>query len=453
MNKKSSWASKAIFYHIYPLGLCDAPSQNDFMSQPTERLNKIYDWIPNIKNLGCNALYLGPLFESTNHGYDTADYYHLDRRLGTNLTLKNLSAALQQNGIKLVLDGVFNHVGRNFWAFRDLLEYGANSRFKDWFSGIDFNKKSPFGDNFSYDCWGGHYSLVKLNLRNEEVKSHIFAAVAMWIDDFGIEGLRLDVAEVMDKDFLAELANFCKQKNPDFWLMGEIIHGDYNQLANEKMLDSATNYEAYKGLYSSHNDANYFEIAYCFNRQFGENGIYRNLNLYNFVDNHDVSRITSMLKNEAHLFPLHALLFGMPGIPSIYYGSEFGQKGLKSNDDAVLRPSLNVLPKHLLPPIYHFIQKLVAIRQSSRALQEGKYKQLYLTNQQFAFMRYTDAEFVIVVLNAAANVVSIKIPVDLPENMEMKDLLNTENRVFVQRREILINNIPAFGTCTLVVKN
>lgn len=446
MNHQNHWISKSIFYHIYPLGLCDAPLKAEAWKQPVERLNKIYDWIPTIKDLGCNALYLGPVFESSTHGYDTADYYHLDKRLGTNQTLKNLSQELRKKGIKLVLDGVFNHVGRDFWAFRDLLANQESSRFRDWFSGIDFNKRSPFGDNFSYDCWGGYYSLVKLNLRNEEVKSHIFGAIEMWINDFGIDGLRLDVAEVMDKDFLTELASFCRKKKPDFWLMGEMIHGNYNQLANERMLDSTTNYEAYKGLYSSHNDANYFEIAYTFNRQFGEYGVYKDLQLYNFADNHDVSRVASSLQNEAHLFPLHALLYGMPGIPSIYYGSERGLRGTKGKDDIVLRPSLEVLPSHLNHPIYHYIQKLAAARQRSLALQVGKYKELYLSHQQFVFLRFTESSIVIVAVNSSATNASIKISLNLPDKMILKDSLDSSNVIIVNQHSVTIA-IPAFGAC------
>ncbi len=444
MKSNLSWATKAIFYHIYPLGLCDAPIHNHFQAQPVERLNKLYDWIPNIKNLGCNALYLGPLFQSSQHGYDTADYYHVDKRLGTNDTLKYFSKELRKNDIKLVLDGVFNHVGRDFWAFKDLQMNGQNSRFVDWFSGIDFRKKSPCRDNFMYDCWSGHYNLVKLNLSNDEVKSHIYGVVAMWMDEFGIEGLRLDVAEVMDKGFLTELTKFCKQRNPDFWLMGEMIHGDYNQIANENMLDSTTNYEAYKGLYSSHNDANYFEIAHTFNRQFSQKGIYQNLQLYNFVDNHDVNRVSSILKNEAHIFPLHTLLFTMVGIPSIYYGSEFGQKGKKKGgDDGQLRPSLEMPQNH--PPIFDYIKKLTEIRLSNVALQVGKYEQLYLTNQQFAFLRFTENDFNIIAVNSSENQVSFCVSVNLPEGTVMEDLLDPQNTVVVKIHKITIDNIPAFG--------
>ncbi|MFY0574859.1 alpha-amylase family glycosyl hydrolase [Cystobacter fuscus] len=274
-----------------------------------------------------NALYLGPVFESSSHGYDTADYSKVDRRLGTNADLSRLVAAMRAAGIRVILDGVFHHVGRDFWAFRDVQVHGERSRYRDWFSGLQFGKRSPYGDAFSYDGWSGHYNLVKLNLQNAEVRAHLFGVVEQWISEFGIEGLRLDVAEVMDVSFLRDLAAFCRRLRPDFWLLGEAIHGDYRRLGNPETLDSVTNYECYKGLYSSLNDRNYFEIAYSLQRQFGENGIYRDLLLYNFVDNHDVNRIASTLKDPAHLLPLHLMLFTIPGVPSIYYGSEWGQEG------------------------------------------------------------------------------------------------------------------------------
>ena len=325
------WACDSVFYHIYPLGFCGAPLKNDFCSPVTPRLEKLTDWLGHLRDLGINALYLGPLFESSTHGYDTADYYRVDRRLGSNQLLTHLSALLHQKGIRLVLDGVFHHVGRDFWAFRDVLERCEQSAYAEWFQGLDFQKRSPFDDPFAYEGWRGHYNLVKLNLHNPSVKSHLFHAVDGWIREFNLDGLRLDVADCLDMDFQKELATFCKSRRPDFWLMGEVIHGDYRKWVNPETLDSVTNYVAYKGLYSSHLDKNYFEIAYTLKRQFGEDGLYRDLPLYVFADNHDVNRVASRLKNPAHLYPLYCLLFTMPGVPSIYYGSEWGIEGERTS--------------------------------------------------------------------------------------------------------------------------
>ncbi|MCU7495668.1 MAG: alpha-amylase [Ignavibacteria bacterium] len=421
------WSFDSVFYHIYPLGLCGAPKNNDFTSQPVPRLGKIYGWIDHLKSLGVNAVYLGPLFESTSHGYDTSDYFHVDRRLGTDLELKNLVSELHRNGIRVILDGVFNHVGRNFWAFQDLQRNGKSSQYASWFYGLDFGKKSPYGDNFSYEGWNGHYNLVKLNLNNHQTREHLFDAVRMWMDYFEIDGLRLDAADCIDMRFLRDLNLVTKHKRNDFWLMGEIIHGDYRRWVNDEILDSVTNYECYKGLYSSLNDKNYFEIAYSLNRQFGTQGMYKSLPLYGFADNHDVNRIASVIKKTAHLYPLYCLLFTMPGVPSLYYGSEWAIKGekLKTSDDP-LRPSLNIadFTNGHSPDLAKALMRLSSLRHSSEALRRGDYTQLHVSMEQFAFMRRSGHEAAVIVLNSSEKAVSLEINMPSFSGAEFFDVLN-----------------------------
>lgn len=394
-----------IFYHIYPLGLLGAPQHNEQGAQPIQRLDALHKWLPHMQSFGVTSLYLGPLFEASSHGYDTSDYYHVDRRLGDDAALTGFVAACHERGIRVLLDGVFHHVGRDFWAFRDVRERGEESPYRDWFSGLRFDARSPYGDPFSYDGWNGHHSLVKLNLHNADVRAHLFGAVEHWRDTFGIDGLRLDAADYIDPAFLHELSAFCRRLEPDFWLLGEVIHGDYRQWANPEMFHSVTNYAAYKGLFSSHNDGNYFEIAHTLDRQFGAGGMYRDLPLYNFADNHDVNRIASTLRNPAHLYPLHALLFTMPGVPSIYAGSEWGIGGVKLNgNDAPLRPALDLArltddsPQPDLLPV---IQRLAALRQATPALRQGCYTQLHVAAEQFVFAREANGQRVIVAINAS----------------------------------------------------
>ena len=398
------WSKSSVFYHIYPLGLCGAPRNNDFSSPAVPRLEKLTAWLDHIQSLGVNAIYLGPVFESSSHGYDTVDYYWVDRRLGTNADLARFSTELHRRGMRLVLDAVFNHVGRDFWAFYDLRTHLSSSPYRDWFANLRFDRRSPHNDPFSYEGWNGHYSLVKLNLANPKVKEHLFGAVETWMREFAIDGLRLDAADCLDFGFMGELAAFCRQKRPDFWLMGEVIHGDYRRWANPGMLASVTNYECYKGLYSSHLECNYFELAYTLNRQFGPQGIYRDLPLYTFADNHDVNRVASLLNNPTQLYPLYALLFSVPGIPSIYYGSEWGLSGKKERySDLPLRPDLDLntmqrsAPQPALAP---FISRLAAIRGASPALQHGSYRQLWVDRQQFAFAREAEGDSVIVAVNS-----------------------------------------------------
>lgn len=390
-----NWIDNAVFYHIYPLGFCGAPHQNDF-SEPVSRILKVIDWIPHLKNLNINTIYFGPIFESSEHGYDTADYTKIDSRLGTNEDFKIVCDKLHENGIKIVLDGVFNHVGRNFWAFRDIQEKGQNSQYCSWFDNLNFGGNSPMGDPFWYEGWEGHYNLVKLNLRNHDVVNHIFNAISGWIDEFDIDGLRLDVAYCIDFDFLRNLKNFTKSKKHDFWLLGEVVHGDYSRWVNDEMLDSVTNYECYKGLYSSLNDKNYFEIAHSINRLLGNGGIVQNAKLYNFVDNHDVDRVASKLNDEKHLYNLYTMLFTMPGCPSIYYGSEWGIKATKDGYDHALRPCLDIMPENKLS---NHIKKLAYAKQNSHALMHGKYEPIVLKNKEFAFKRVSDNDVAYILLN------------------------------------------------------
>ncbi len=450
------WSYDSVFYHIYPLGFCGAPERNDFATQPTPRLEKIHGWIDHLRGLGVTGLYLGPLFESSAHGYDTADYFTVDRRLGSNRTLAELVLALCAAGIRVILDGVFNHVGRDFWAFRDVRQRGADSQYCDWFEGLNFESQSPYGDPFTYNAWSGNYDLVKLNLRNPAVTGHLLEAVAQWIREFNIDGLRLDVADCVDMAFLRQLSSFCRQARPGFWLLGELIHGDYRQWVNPQTLDSATNYECYKGLFSSHNDRNYFEIAYALNRQFGEGGIYRRLPLYSFADNHDVDRVASSLKNPAHLTTLYALLFTMPGVPSIYYGSEWGIKGKRTpHDDAVLRPRVelsDMAADGARTDLIEWIRRLAQVRAELPALRYGDYRQAHVAHEQLAFARQTPEQTVIVAVNAADGPAQVELEVPLQGQGQLVDRLHEGDRFAYRRGKATIDAVGAHGARILVAE-
>lgn len=397
-----NWTKEAIFYHIYPFGFCNTPKQHQ--DEIVNRIQKISEWIPHLKTMHINALYMGPVFESFEHGYDTSDYQVVDHRLGTNEDLIRVCEQLQSQQIRVVFDGVFNHVGRNFWAFRDVLENKQNSRYCDWFSNINFAYGSPMGDSFTYDAWEGHYNLVKLNLKNEEVITYLLESVGMWIEKFHISGLRLDAADCIDKNFFRRLKQFCLERDEDFWLMGEIIHGNYNDWVRSDLLDSVTNYECYKGLYSSHNEKNYFEIAHSLQRQFGKGGIYQNLTLYNFVDNHDVNRLASTLSSKEDLCNVYTLLYTMPGIPSVYYGSEWAVRGQKhdgSDQDIRASYSLDEMLAQDQALCKH-IAMLGQIKCEYPLISYGRYEQIILTNEHFVFARKDDKTAMQIALNTGA---------------------------------------------------
>jgi len=400
----SHWIEKTNIYHIYPLGFCGCEKfraeVSDTAELPKGRILKVLEWIPHLKKMNFNAVYFGPVFESFEHGYDTTDYRKIDKRLGTNEEFKTVCDELHKNGIRVILDGVFNHVGRDFFAFKDLQEKGQGSQYRDWFAGVNFGGRSPYSDSFSYEGWNGHYNLVKLNLYNGDVVNYLFDAVKMWIEEWGIDGIRFDAADCLADDFIKRIHGFTRSLRPDFWLMGEIIHGQYNRWANREMFDCVTNYQCYKGIYSSHNDRNYFEIAHSIEYQTGQ---YGNIYMYNFLDNHDVARLMSVLRNPDHAECCYTMMYGMYGVPSVYYGSEFGirgEKGKGADADAAIRPCLELddIPDRNDVLMQH-IAELGAIRLSVPAIQSGSYAKIELKNQTFLFKRELDGDIVYFALN------------------------------------------------------
>ena len=404
------WYDEAVFYHIYPLGLTGAPKQNTY-GEPVHRLNTLLPWISHIKEIGCNAIYIGPLFESVGHGYETTDYKKLDSRLGKNEDLTNFVAECHKQEIRVILDGVFNHTGRDFFAFQDIKHKRENSQYKDWYCNVNFGGNNSFNDGFSYENWGGYDLLVKLNQHNPAVKDYICDVIRFWVSEFDIDGIRLDAADVLDFDYMKVLRHVANEVKPDFWLMGEVIHGNYSRWANDGTLHSVTNYMLHKALYSGHNDHNYFEIAHTIKYVNGMVG--NNLKLYSFVDNHDVERIYTKLTNKAHFLPVHVMLYTLPGVPSIYYGSEFGIEGRKERfSDDSLRPALNYEDYKdavVTNPCTKLIAALGKIRQNTPALCYGDYKELELQNTHYAYARMFDGKSVIITLNNGDNDVSMNL--------------------------------------------
>ena len=424
------WVYNSVFYQIYPIGFCGAPVSNDGKCVP--RIRKLMDWSEYLGDLGVDSILLNPIFESDNHGYDTRDFKNIDCRLGTNEDFAEVCRSLHEHGVNIVLDGVFNHVGRGFWAFKDVQEKKWDSPYKDWFH-INFDGDSGYNDGFWYEGWEGHFELVKLNLQNPAVVDYLLDCVRFWVEEFDIDGLRLDVAYSLDRGFMQRLRSFVQDLKPDFALIGEVLFGDYNLIVNDSMLHSCTNYECYKGLYSSFNSMNLFEIAHSLHRQFGADQwcIYRGKHLMTFADNHDVTRLASILTNKKHIPLAYGLMFGMPGIPCLYYGSEWGQTGEKAPDnDYSLRPCFE---KPMPNELTDYIKKLIAVRQKSDALCNGAYKNIVIQNHQLVFERHSDKEHIIVAVNASENAYT-SCHHDL--NGEAKELLSGDTVILDGKAEL-----------------
>lgn len=446
-----AWYDSAVFYHIYPLGLCGCERENRGAKE--HHFDKLRAWAKHAQELNFTGIYIGPLFESVGHGYETTDYKKVDCRLGSNEEFKDFVSYCHDIGIKVIVDGVFNHVGRHFFAFEDVKEKREHSPYCGWFCNLNFGGNNEYNDGFCYENWGGYNLLVKLNQRNPEVQNYLFDVIRFWVSEFDIDGIRLDAADVLDFDFMKAMRHVANEVKPDFWLMGEVIHGDYSRWANDEMLHSVTNYELHKGLYSGHNDHNYFEIAHSIKRL---NDICRGRRLYTFLDNHDVERIASKLNNKAHLPLVTMLLYTIYGIPSVYYGSEFGIEGKKERgSDWNLRPSLELsdyadaLQENVVTKL---CKQLGFLKKKYQELTEGRYQELLLTNRQFAFGRVLSDSACVTALNCDDNdaVLEINVPVS---SSHAVDLLGGAREIEYQNGHLHVSLDANSGTVILLTND
>ena len=438
-RKNMAWYDSAVFYHIYPLGLCGCSKENTGIAEA--HFDQLKQWAKHACDMGFTAIYIGPLFESVGHGYETTDYKKVDIRLGTNEDFRDFVDYCHGMGVKVVVDGVFNHVGRRFFAFEDLQKNREGSPYRDWFCNVNFGANNEYNDGFSYENWGGYNLLVKLNQRNPEVMQYLFDVIRFWIDTFDIDGIRLDAADVLDFDFMKRMRYETSRMKEDFWLMGEVIHGDYSRWVNDETLHCVTNYELHKGLYSGHNDHNYFEIAHTIRRL---NDICRGRRLYTFADNHDVERIYTKLNQKEHLKLVTLLVYTLYGIPSVYYGSEFGIEGNKEQgSDWNLRPYLDLsdfADAEKTNPVTALCARLGALKKEYPELTYGEYKELHLTNRQFAYGRALDGNCIVTALNCDDAPADMEFGV--PADGNVTDLLGCSENVRYENGRISVT-LPA----------
>jgi len=416
------------FYHIYPLGMLNKLDSNSTNNFNLTYLNKFSS---HLKDININAVYIGPIFESKYHGYDTIDYEKIDRRLGSNSDFKNMVEHYHNENIDIIVDCVFNHVSRDFFAFQDLLTNKWNSRYRDWFH-TDFSKNNNRNDGFSYSSWDGHDELVKLNLENTTVADYLINIAKNWIYEFNIDGLRLDAADVMSNNFIKRLSYEMKMIKKDFYMLGEMVHGDYMNLMQETNIESITNYECYKGLYSSLNDKNYHEIAHSFNRLLGHSGLVKNKYLYNFVDNHDVNRVGSEIKNKKHLFPLYLMLYTMKGLSSIYYKSELGVEGKRTKySDENLRQPFIIEELNYDNALLDSIKRFSLIRKEHDLFAFGDYETLLVESSFIVYKRFKNNKNILVLINSddESKVISKNLLNKWKHKYNLRgfDILNKEN--------------------------
>jgi glycosidase len=313
-------------------------------------------WLDYAIELGCNGLLLGPVFAAETHGYDTTDHFRIDSRLGDEDDFRALVAAADQRGLRVILDGVFNHVGRGFPAFKAAVAGGPGTPAARWF------KRAPDGSD--YAVFEGHGQLVEFDHDEPAVLSYVIEVMTYWLAR-GAGGWRLDAAYAVPPSFWAKAVPAVREAFPDAWFLGEMIHGDYAAYAAESGLDSITQYEVWKAVWSSLNDRNFYELDHALGRH---NAFMDGELAQTFVGNHDVTRLATSLNDDRHFGHALAVLCCIGGVPSVYYGDEQGFRGLKEHreggDDAV-RPAFPASPSDLLPDgwrYYRLHQRLIGFR-------------------------------------------------------------------------------------------
>lgn len=447
------WARRAVFYQIYPLGFLDAPPRNDRRSDPVPRLAELRNWYDHIINLGVTAIYFCPVFESLSHGYDTVDFFSIDRRLGDTHLFREIVDELHELGLRVILDGVFNHTGREFFAFQDILQNGRDSQYVDWYF-INWGSDSSYRDGFAYDCWENHQSLPRLNLDRPDTRNYIFEVARMWLGDVGMDGWRLDVAYEIDPGFWWEFRRVCKAAKPDCFLLGELIHGDYRKWVAPDLLDSGTNYQLHKAILGSFNDKNFWELKAVMERALHpEWGVFADLTLFNFLGNHDVTRILSELKDPRYFYPALIFLMTAPGIPCLYYGDEVGMHGRKKDGDRVLRRPM-LLPDEVWPDkernIYRETARLAAIRKQHPSLLYGRYAALNAGRTIFSFLRQYVRETAIIAINSGDKPVALSVPAGkegIPDDTLFTDVLDHARQTYrVENGQLKIDKLwPGWG--------
>lgn len=337
----AGWLDGRVTYQLHALRASGAADRNPDprATEPIDHgLRRLLPWLDQIADLGCGAVLLTPIFVSATHGYDTIDPFRVDQRLGDDADVDRFVAACHERDLRLVFDGVFNHVGRGFAPFQDVLRHGRASTEGDWFR-LDFDDPGEDGDGFGYRTFEGHRELVALDHDAPRVASWAADVARHWLDR-GIDGWRFDAAYAIPRPFLAELVASIRLDRPDALLFGEVIHGDYAGFVTDTGLDAVTQYELHKAIWSSLHDRNFFELAWALDRHRQLLDVFTPVT---FVGNHDVTRIASQLDDPLHLPAALGLLLTLPGHPCTYYGDEFGWTGVKEHrpggDDAI-RPRI-----------------------------------------------------------------------------------------------------------------
>ena len=375
MAYRPGWVDHLIGWHVYPLGFVGAPARLE-SQEVSHRLAHLGAWLDHAVALGCSGLALGPVFSSASHGYDTLDYFTIDPRLGDDDDFDHLLQAAHARGLSVLLDGVFNHVSRRNRIVQDAQSAGPDSdagRMVRWCEG-------------HLDVFEGHSDLVALNHDNPAVREHVTRIMNYWCGR-GVDGWRLDAAYSVNPEFWAAVLPPVREKHPDVWIFGEVIHGDYASIVRASGMDSVTQYELWKGIWSSIESRNFFELDHALGRH---NEFSDAFTPMTFVGNHDVTRIASRVGQDGAVLAT-AILATIGGIPLIYYGDELAYRGVKEErfgGDDDIRPVFPASPadlSNLGADTLRAHQSLLGLRRRHPWLVDARTESLDLTNERYVY--------------------------------------------------------------------
>jgi cyclomaltodextrinase / maltogenic alpha-amylase / neopullulanase len=397
-----NWIERAIWWQVYPLGFVGAEREASACADVTHRLGHLIAWLDYAVNLGASGILLGPIFASSTHGYDTIDHFRIDRRLGDESDFNALVKAAHDRGLHIVLDGVFNHVGREHPLFQRAIANGPHSPEASWFR-LTRSADGAAGEEPDYATFEGHRQLVALNHDEPTVADYVERVMSHWLDR-GADGWRLDAAYAVPRRFWTRVLPAVRTRHPDAYLFGEVIHGDYAGFVRDTGVDSVTQYELWKAIWSAMNDRNCFELAWAMERH---NAMLDTFVPQTFIGNHDVTRIASQLLDERHLAHALVILMSCGGLPSIYAGDEQAFRGIKEHraggDDAI-RPAFPTTPADLAPfgwPIYRLHQELIGLRRRHPWLYKARSRVTELHNTDLVFEAFHEENRLWVALNLA----------------------------------------------------
>jgi cyclomaltodextrinase len=404
------WVEHAVWWQVYPLGFVGAEPAA-IAGPPVHRLPRLLEWLDYAVELGASGLALGPVFASGTHGYDTVDHFRIDPRLGDDADFDALVTAAHDRGLRVLLDGVFNHVGRGFPAFQDVLAGGPGAATAAWFR-LHWPRGGAPGEEPEYATFEGHDLLVALAHDEPAVVEYVIAVMDHWLAR-GADGWRLDAAYAVPRSFWAAVVPRVRAAHPDAYLVGEVIQGDYAGFVAETGIDAVTQYELWKAIWSSLNDGNLFELSWALGRHAELLDAFVPLT---FVGNHDVTRLASRLDDERHLAHALAVLFTVGGTPSVYAGDEQAFRGVKEDraggDDAV-RPAFPDRPADLAPygwPVYRLHQDLIGLRRRHPWLHRARTHVLELANHQLLYEVRGGDRALLVALNLADDPADLSAP-------------------------------------------